>query len=226
MPTRKRRQSGGDGNSYSFGAAVTPGAPYASEVVRASSCMAVDRPGMIAGYSPPGMGGLPGMAGGGRRSKRSGHKRSGHKRSGKKHGGKRSDKKRSRKSMKRLRGGRYVVAGAPFPESSSVGPNVFAPVTKLGCNFQGGGGGLGADNLAYSAPTAGYGNSPSSWVGATGSPVLLQAPYEARTMNQACIKTGGGMRRGSKRSGSKRSGSKKHGGKRSTKRSTKRSRKH
>jgi len=204
MPTRKRRQSGGDGNSYSFGAAVTPGAPYASEVMRGSSCMAADRPGMIAGYSPPGLGGLPGMAGGGRR--RRGHKRSGHKRSHKR-SYKRSGYKRGGRSMKRLRGGRYMVSGAPFPESSSVGPNVFAPVAKMGCNYQGGGGGLGADNLAYAAPTAGYGNNPSSWVGATGAPVLLQAPYDARTMNQACIKTGGGRRRSkrSKRSRSKRS---------------------
>ena len=211
MPTRKRRQSGGAGNSYSFGAAVTPGAPYASEVVRGSSCMAADRPGMIAGYSPPGLGGLPGMAGGGRRRRRSGHKRSGNKRSG------------NKRSMKRLRGGRYVVSGAPFPESSSVGPNVYAPVAKLGCNYQGGGGGLGADNLAYAAPTAGYGNNPSSWVGATGAPVLLQAPYDARTMNQACIKTGGGRRR-SKRSGSKRRGSKRT--KRTKRSGSKRSRKH
>ena len=210
MPTRKRRQSGGAGNSYSFGAAVTPGAPYASEVVRASSCMAADRPGMIAGYSPPGLGGLPGMAGGGRRrrGKRSGSKRSGSKRGSKRSGSKRGSKRSGKKgrSMKLMRGGRYVVAGAPFPESSSVGPNVYAPVAKLGCNYQGGGGGLGADNLAYAAPTAGYGNNPSPWVGATGAPVLLQAPYDARTMNQACIKTGGGRRR-SKRSkrGSKRS---------------------
>ena len=218
MPTRKRRQSGGAGNSYSFGAAVTPGAPYASEVVRASSCMAADRPGMIAGYSPPGLGGLPGMAGGGRRrrGKRSGSKRSGSKRSGsKRSGSKRSGSKRSGskrrgrsgkkgRSMKLMRGGRYVVSGAPFPESSSVGPNVYAPVAKLGCNYQGGGGGLGADNLAYAAPTAGFTNNPSSWVGATGAPVLLQAPYDARTMNQACIKTGGGRSR-SKRRGSKRS---------------------
>lgn len=172
MPTRKRRQNGGGGNSYSFGAAVTPGAPYASEVVGASSCMAANRPGMITGYSPPGLGGLPGMAGGSRRRRRA--------------KGRRGTKGR------RMRGGRYMVAPAAYPASSSVGPNVYAPVSKLGCNFQGGG---GADTVAYQAPTAGFTNQPSSWVGQTGAPVLLQAPYEARTMNQACLKTGGGKRR-------------------------------
>ena len=170
MPTRKRRQNGGAGNSYSFGAAVSPGTPYASEVVGGPSCMAANRPGMIAGYSPPGLGGLPGMAGGSRRRRRS----------------------KGMRGSKRMRGGRYTVAPAAYPASSSVGPNVYAPVSKLSCNFQGGG---GADTVAYQAPTAGFTNQPSSWVGQAGAPVLLQAPYEARTMNQACLKTGGGKRR-------------------------------
>lgn len=186
VATRKRRQNGGSGNSYSFGAAVSPGAPYASEVIGGSSCMAAARPGMIAGYSPPGLGGLPGMAGGRRRSKRT--KRS-----------KRS-KRSKRQRTKRMRGGRYTTEpGAPY---ASVGPNVFTPITKLGCEFQGGGGGV--DLAAYSAPTAGYTNQPSSWVGATGSPVLLQAPYDARSMNPACLKTGGGRRKRA------RKGSRKH----------------
>jgi len=172
MPTRKRRQSGGAGNSYSFGAAVSPGTPYASEVVGGASCMAVARPGTMGGYSPPGLGGLPGMAGGSRR--------------------RRSSKRASKRGSKRMRGGRYTVAPSPYPASSSTGPNVFAPVSKLGCNFQGGG---GADTVAYQAPTAGFSNQPSSWVGQAGAPVLLQAPYEARAMNQACLKTGGGKRR-------------------------------
>ena len=176
MPTRKRRQAGGGGNSYSFGAAVSPGTPYASEVVGGASCMAANRPGMVAGYSPPGLGGLPGMAGGSRKRRR---------------GSKRGSKRR-RGSKRMHRGGRYTIVPAAYPESSSTGPNVYAPVSKLGCNFQGGG---GADTLAYSAPTAGYGPLASSWVGQTGAPVLLQAPYEARSMNQACLKTGGGKRR-------------------------------
>lgn len=187
MPTRKRRQNGGGGNSYSFGAAVSPGTPYASEVVGGASCMAANRPGMIAGYSPPGLGGLPGMAGGSRRRRRNKGGR----------GSKRASKRMRGSKRRRMRGGRYMVAAAPYPESSSVGPNVYAPVSKLGCNFQGGG---GADTVAYYAPTAGYSQQPSSWVGATGAPVLLQAPYDARSMNQACLKTGGAYgRRGGRR---------------------------
>ena len=57
-----------------------------------------------------------------------------------------------------------------------------------------GGAGLGEGSLLYTAPTAGYDNRPSDWVSSAGSPSLLQIPYEARTMNGACMKTGGGRR--------------------------------
>ena len=182
MPTRKRRQSGGNSNTYSFGAAVAPGAPYASEVVQGSGCMAATRPGEIAGYSPSGLGGLPGMAGGSRRRRRYRH-----------------------------RGGRYSVAPAPYPADSSTGPNVFTPVAKLGCAFQGGGGGLGAGVAAYSAPTAGYSNGIlSGAVDSVGAPIQIQTPYDARTMNQACLKTGGGKRRSKRRSSKRRSSKRKH----------------
>lgn len=204
VATRKRRQNGGDGNSYSFGAAVAPGAPYASEVVQGSACMAAARPGMISGYSPPGLGGLPGMAGGRRRSKRRGTKRSKRSKSTKRSKRTKRTKRRGTKRTKRQRGGRYMVAPAAYPADSSSGPNVFAPVIKgNSCESQIGG---GADTLAYSAPTAGYTNQPSPWVASTGAPVLIQAPYEARSMNPACIKTGGGRKRGkrTKRSRAKR----------------------
>jgi hypothetical protein len=69
MATHKGVYSGGGGNSYSFGAAVSPGTPYAPEVIGGASCMAANKPGMIAGYSPPDLGGLPGMVGGSRRMK-------------------------------------------------------------------------------------------------------------------------------------------------------------
>jgi hypothetical protein len=187
MPTRKR-QGGGGGNSYSFGAAVGSGTPYAAEVVGASSCMGASRAGMIAGYSPPGLGGLPGMVGG-RRSRRS--RRKGSKR-----------RHNSHRRKKYQHGGRYTTEpGAPY---SSTGPNVFTPTTKLGCNYQGGGGGV--DLAAYSAPTAGYGNQPSSWVGATGAPALIQVPYNAGSMNPACLKTGGARRRAARRHGAHRRG--------------------
>ena len=130
------------------------------------------------GYSPPGRGGLPGFAGGGRRYK-----------------------KWTLKQLKRLRGGRYTVDVG----SALGGPNVLVDNQKLDCRYYGGGkrrkmrGGaslLGNPDLAaYAAPTAGYTNQPSSWLSSTGSPVLLQAPYEARTMNPACLTTGGGRKR-------------------------------
>jgi hypothetical protein len=44
----------------------------------------------------------------------------------------------------------------------------------------------------YSAATAGYGNQPSTWVSSSGTPSLLQTPYDARSLNPACLKTGGG----------------------------------
>ena len=56
------------------------------------------------------------------------------------------------------------------------------------------GGGLGTDNLAYYAPTAGYDNQPSRWVDSVGAPVLLQKPYDAQAWNPACVKTGGRRR--------------------------------
>ena len=51
--------------------------------------------------------------------------------------------------------------------------------------------GQAAVSEAYVAPTAGYGNTPSTWTNSVGAPVQLQIPYEARTMNPACLKTGG-----------------------------------
>jgi hypothetical protein len=57
----------------------------------------------------------------------------------------------------------------------------------------------GIDSAFYAAPTAGYTNTPSSWVGSTGSPSLLQTPYEARTTPPVCFKTGGGRKKASRR---------------------------
>jgi hypothetical protein len=57
----------------------------------------------------------------------------------------------------------------------------------------------GVDSAFYAAPTAGYTNTPSTWVGTTGAPSMLQTPYDARTINPACLKTGGGRRRSKRR---------------------------
>jgi len=59
---------------------------------------------------------------------------------------------------------------------------------------RGGANGLGVDNLAYYAPTAGYDNKPSTWLDSVGAPVQLQIPYEAKSWNPACLKTGGSRR--------------------------------
>jgi len=221
MPSRKqhskrkyRKQCGGDSASYGFGPAVSPGAPYASEVVAREACLAATRPGTLVNYSA-GSGGLPGLTGGGTRSKR------------KQRGGKRFSLKNLMKSArsfflgrrgKKQRGGRWTAnVGA-----TTSGPNPFVPVSRIACeggmvntsppgaapatmSFKQMGGVGGVASPYYSASTAGYGNTASTWVSSTGTPSLLQTPYEARTMNPACLKTGGGKRRNKKKNSRKRS---------------------
>lgn len=65
----------------------------------------------------------------------------------------------------------------------------------------------GPDSMFYNAPTAGYTNVASDRLGgASGvladgkTPFLVQVPYEAKTFNQACVKTGGGRRRAARKS--------------------------
>ena len=216
--TKRKSQKGGDSVSYGFGSAVSAGAPYASEVVAKEACVAAVRPGTLVGYSA-GSGGLPGFAGGSRRVK--GNKR-----------GKRSGKfflqtllNSTRKFLfgkgKKQRGGRYTVdVGA-----TTGGPNPIVPVTRIQPEgglvntappgaapnpavFQKGGVG-GVASPVYYAPTAGYGNTASTWVSSTGSPSMLQTPYEARALNPACLKTaGGGRRRRKNKKASKRKGRK------------------
>lgn len=223
MPSRKKmgrkykKQRGGDSASYGFGPAVTPGAPYASEVVAKEACMAATRPGTLVGYSAgsggvPGLNGVTGFAGGGTRRK------------GLRKNSKGLFKKFSVKKLlnsakkflfgrrgKKQRGGRWTAdVGA-----ATGGPNPFVPVSRIGCegglvntspagaaspvmSFKQMGGVGGVASPFYSASTAGYGNTASTWVSSTGSPSLLQIPNEARTLNPACLKTGGGSRRNRK----------------------------
>lgn len=184
-----RQRGGGLGHIYSFGAPIVPGLGNSAEVIPSSSCLAAARPGMI---SPPTTGlGLPGLSGGARGKRR---------RSG--------TKRRSQ------RGGRYsfdLTGSATFggtPWGSGIPQVVRIPCegsvpNPLNPPLQSGGVG-GVDSARYIAPTAGYTNTASSWVGSTGAPSLLQTPYEARTMNPACLKTGGGRRKMSRRKGSRR----------------------
>jgi hypothetical protein len=203
MPSRSaksrkyRKQRGGDSASYGFGQAVAPGAPYASEVLAKEACLATPRPGTLFEYSA-GTGGLPGFAGGSRRKRAS---------------GKRFSLKKLYNNACRLfmgkrkqRGGRWTADVA----ASTGGPNPFVPVTRIGCeggsidtsppgaanpvlSIQNGGVG-GVASAFYAAPTAGYGNEASKWTDMTGTPSMLQTPYDARTMNPACLKTGGARR--------------------------------
>jgi hypothetical protein len=136
--------------------------------------------------------------------------------------------RRGSKTLKRFlpkqRGGRYTVDVG----GAVLGTNVFAPVNRIACEgstpnplnpgphtpstqppiLRGGsrrstrkqkGGVWGVDSAAYYAQTAGYGNTPSTWVSSTGTPSMLQTPYAAGAMNPACLKTGGGKRSGKRR---------------------------
>ena len=193
--TRRRRQGGGGAGigGYTFGGPITPGAPIGntSEVLPMDSCLAVQRFGTVPQSTGQGQG-LPGMSGGKRRNSR----------------------RNSRRNRKQ-KGGRYSfdltplapatpwAGGIPqavrIPCEGSIpnplNPGPHTPSTQP--PIQSGGVG-GPDSAFYAAPTAGYTNMPSSWVGSTGAPSLLQQPYDARTINPACLKTGGGMKRKSK----------------------------
>ena len=187
---RTGKQRGGNlGHTFGFGGPITPGAPIGNtaEVITKSSCLATPRFGEVS-FPTTGLG-LPGMGGGGRRKKY-----------------KRTLRGRLRRRGTRQRGGRYSfdLSSALAP---SAGPGLGAPpqVMRIPCEssnatmpdvtrIQSGGVG-GVDSAFYAASTAGYTNTPSSWVGSTGSPSLLQTPYEARTTPPVCFKTGGGKKK-------------------------------
>lgn len=185
-----RRQNGG---AYSFGASITPGLVnnYGQEVVAGPKlipdCGAAVKSDVM-GYSGPK--GLPGLSGGKRR-------------------------RNERKSRKQT-GGSYGFVSAEGAAPAAPWAGGLAPMTRIPSetantitnpyNPTMNGGAMtlspapvGGDNQAYYAPTAGYSNQASTWVGSTGSPSTVQVPYEARAMNPACLKTGGGRRRSNKR---------------------------
>lgn len=107
-----------------------------------------------------------------------------------------------------------IACEGSTPNPLNPGPHTpsTAPPAPSGNSFLKGGrrsrrqrgGGLGTDNLAYYAPTAGYENGPSRWTDSVGAPVLLQKPYDAQAWNPACIKTGG-RRRNRNRKNTRRS---------------------
>lgn len=192
---RGRGQRGGGAGigGYTFGGPITPGAPVGNtaEVLPMDSCQAATRFGLVSQSTGAGTG-LPGMRGG---------------------------KRRSRGTRRRpQRGGRYG-----FDLSAPVAPAApwaggIPQVMRIPCeaarpnplNAQAGGAPGGTGSPYMTAQTAGYTNEPSPWVGSTGAPSMIQAPYAAGTMNPACLKTGGGKRRGRRGSKRTRRGHKKH----------------
>jgi len=207
--SRSRRQSGGGlGQSYTFAlGAAGPGIDTGPGAVPQSSCMAVQRPGM-APMPTTGLG-LPGVSlGGGRRKSRKSQK-------GGRYGFLGGEQlapatpflggyppitkipcESATTTQNPLNTGQLGGAAAfdvitpPPPSMQAQLDQTGGAAAPLGYGFVG-----DVDSKAYYAPTAGYGNSASTWVGSTGAPSLLQQPYEARAMNPACLKTGGGSRR-------------------------------
>ena len=196
----KRLQRGGASASYTPAPyAVSEGAPYAQVIVPGSACQAATPSGHLAGYTPPGHGGLPGFAGGGKRRSGSSRRRKGSRRSG-------SSKRRGRRGTRRVRGGGWTSnLAAPVD-----GPNVLAPYVSTGCrgaHFQQGGAPGGVASPFYTAGNAGYGFSPSDWKGSDGTPAAIPVGYPAAGLNPACFKTAGGgkrSKRGSKRGDKRR----------------------
>lgn len=212
----KKLRGGGLGHTYTFGAPIIPNLDAGQTVVPQSSCMAADRFGTVP-VPTTGLG-LPGMSGGRRVSR----------------GGRVGRVGRRGSRALRQRGGRYSFdLSAPAPGAAAPWAGGIPPVMRIPCESssttanvlnavqRGGVGGI--DSAFYAAPTAGYSNTPSSWVGSTGAPSLLQTPYEARTMNPACLKTGG-ARRGSRasRKGRKASRKGRKGGRKASRKASRR----
>jgi hypothetical protein len=81
-----------------------------------------------------------------------------------------------------LAGGGSIPAGTSYAASSSNFPTV-----QVGQS----------DSMRYYAPTAGYRNDMITFRAPSPVPGLtIQTPYDAKAFNQACIKTGGGKKRG------------------------------
>ena len=182
--TRRNRKTSGGGFGF-VGASSVPGQVNNPMVYSGiGDCRATQPSGYV---TLSGSSGLPGMSGG----------------------------RRSRRNRKQ-KGGRY---GFNMNDMASVAPNgsawwagTYPPVQRLACEgstpnqlnpgphtpstqpaIQKGGSAqpsLGGDNLAYYAPTAGYSNDASTWKDSVGAPVQVQTPFNARSMNPACLTTG------------------------------------
>jgi len=80
--------------------------------------------------------------------------------------------------------------GEPAPAGLTAGQSV-SPTSGMEGRYYPG----DSDTRAYYAPTAGYSNMPMTPAVINNPGILVQPPYDARSYNQACIKTAGGARR-------------------------------
>jgi hypothetical protein len=192
---RTRKQNGG---GWAFTGATIDGVNNYGQVnTPIGDCRAVSPPGFI---SPPyPQKGLPGLSGGGKRKRRT--------MKGGRYGFDLANPVPGAAAP--WAGGippvQRIACEGSTPNPLNPGPHTpsTAPPAPSGNSFltfplsggrrkrRQGGGGLGTDNLAYYAPTAGYDNQASRWVDSVGAPVLLQKPYDAQAWNPACVKTGG-----------------------------------
>lgn len=79
--------------------------------------------------------------------------------------------------------GVQTMSTAPLTPAYMKGGAAFPPIVNVG-NF---------DSMKYEAPTAGYRNDFMTFNAPSPVPGLtIQTPYDARSFNQGCIKTGGG----------------------------------
>ncbi len=180
---RRNFLRGGASASYTLGDALVPGLGNSSVINPVSACQAVMRP--IPSFSSTA--GIPGVGGARRRSR----------------------SRRSRKGRKQ-RGGRYEMTFETTPNGIALGHANPIPCERGGSPtestsplYYASRGGA----QAISIPTAGYTERPSDFVTATGAPIMLHVPVNARS---SC----GGARR------------RRRSHKRSIKRSMKRTRKH
>ena len=187
-PARRTKRNGGGWSDLGKGTfsqiAVNPGnqvhVPFSG--VGKDCAGTPERPGTISNYS---FKGLPGFAGG------------------------------SRRSHRRSRGGRYGMnpGAGPLNPANGVGTSpgsfIHVPCEAARSNplnptmiTRGGGGNfpvvhVGAvDAMRYNAPTAGYTNDFTTFKAPSPVPGLtLQTPVDGRAFNQACMKTGGSRRK-------------------------------
>ena len=90
-----------------------------------------------------------------------------------------------------MRGG-SALGGAPVQGLGSGYASSNFPLVTVGA----------ADSMRYNSPTAGYANRMEAYPagGAVGG-LTMQQPYDARSFNQSCIKTGGSRQKKNKRGG-------------------------